>query len=89
MVRFREHRGQLEDALKTVHEISTKAELAQHIRNYLSRSPQFRLTDDELIIEPYVLEEDTRCGWKETWIVYRDSGALGWGVFGFTDGPLI
>lgn len=88
MVQFREHRGQLAESLTTVVKVKSKVQLAAHIRRYLSGYPSFRLDVSELIVELYVDFKDERCGWKKTYVVYRNSGVLGYGVFGFTDGPL-
>jgi|HubBroStandDraft_1064217.scaffolds.fasta_scaffold49483_6 hypothetical protein len=81
MVRFREHRGGLADSLKTtvkVKDLDALKKLAMqlHVEAGLTNATVDRLVITRLVFDP-------RCGW-DTHIAYIP----GWGVIGYTDGPL-
>lgn len=80
MVQFREHRGALADSLATARPIKDRAALIEDVRAALA---PFGLlaTDAAVTVRPYCFDE--RTGW-DTHIVSLD----GYGVLGFTDGPL-
>lgn len=80
-MKLRQHRGGLAESMETVVEIEpTKDALMAAVHSVLSRSG-FELTDDMLHVEPYAF--DSRIQW-DAHIVTID----GYGVYGFTDGPL-
>jgi hypothetical protein len=79
-MKFREHRRFLDEAMETVVEVADRAALVEHIRTLLE--PWGRtVTDGDLVIAPYA--HDDRIGW-DTYIVT----IKGYGVIGFTNGPL-
>ena len=78
MTRFREHRGSLDESMKTVVYMTTLTELKLHFMSLFPKLPLKSFT-----IKPYH-GYDTRTGW-DTYIV--ESKEFG-GVLGFTDGPL-
>jgi hypothetical protein len=77
-MKFREHRGQLEDSLETMVELADNDALWAHIRNLL-RPYDFEVTMISTIL--YLDKPDERIGWPETYIVK----VAGYGVIGFTD----
>lgn len=86
MTKFRPHRGSLEEAMTQVQEFASRADLIAYIKQEL----------DPYSVEPHPLErydritrigpytKDDRIGW-DTHVVLVN----GYGVFGFTDGPLL
>lgn len=80
MVKFREHRALLAESMATVVEVVDLKDLLERINKDLGRCGA-AITEEQLKIEPYGY--DNRIGWN-THIVT----AAGYGVFGFTDGPL-
>jgi len=81
--KFREHKGLLCDSIETVKEFSSKEDLVKHLQNKLDIWYVGKYDLNKLIIEKYGEGIDKRIGW-DTYIVYLD----GYGVFGFTDGPV-
>jgi hypothetical protein len=82
-MKFREHRGGFEDSMSTTVEVSDRAALMAHFRKLAEPWPTFPpITDDTVHIESYY-GIDERNGW-DTHIVTLD----GYGVLGFTDGPV-
>lgn len=80
MAKYRDHRGGLAESLATMVVVDSRAELVEYLRRALS--PFFvSVTPDKVKILPYCV--DARIGW-DTHIVTID----GYGVAGFTDGPL-
>jgi hypothetical protein len=79
-MKFREHRGGLDESLRTCVEIADRPALVMYIRELLSRY-YFVFQPDQLHVEPYA--NDARIGWPNTHVVTID----GYGVVGFTDGP--
>jgi len=79
-MKFREHRGSLADAMKTLVELPDRAALVQHCRELLAPY-QFVFEDSALKVEPYGTGSDDRIGWKETHVVTIEK----YGVIGFTD----
>lgn len=79
-MKFREHRGQLRDSMATCVKVPDRQALIDH----LYRSFQMPLPFDEIRIEPYSKHPDRRIGWPETYVVTLE----GYGVIGFTDGPV-
>lgn len=84
-VSFREHRGGLAESMETVVEVNSRVELVLHLvkifKPYENRDDCPR-DFSQMTIEPYG-GMDERIGW-DTYIVYLP----GYGVLGFTDGPL-
>lgn len=81
-MRFKEHRGGLSESMTTVVEVANRAALLEHLRRLLSpypRSPP--ITDETVHVTRYGW--DDRIGW-DVHIVTLD----GYGVLGFTDGPM-
>jgi hypothetical protein len=73
MLRFREHRGSLEDSLRTAVDLKNRAALVAHIAGLLR--PFREVTDADIRIEPYKYDE--RIDWM-TWIVsVRNFGVVG------------
>jgi hypothetical protein len=89
-MRFREHRGGLRQAMETLAFVQDRAELVKLLNeryDYLWGFPRQyapQLTVETIVIAPYVDEPDERIGWEKTYIV----SLPGYGVLGFTDGPL-
>lgn len=82
MIRFREHRGGLEESLKTTREFDTPAEVREHLY-YLFGS----ILVEGVTSEPYSNQADggdDRMGWKNVHILKAPK----WGVLGFMEGPL-
>ncbi len=76
-MKFREHRGMLDDSMKTVVEVADREALVSLLQSRLRDGVTFK--DEDLKIEPYVY--DKRIGW-DTYIVT----IKGYGVAGFTNG---
>jgi hypothetical protein len=76
--------------METVIEIEpTKQALLQAIMNSTMRGLPLELTEDQITVEPYFFgpynsPQDSRNGWNTTHMVTLQ----GWGIYGFTDGPL-
>lgn len=76
-MKFREHRGTLEDAMKTLVELEpTVAALINHLNNATS---MFEFKAEDLRLK--YTGPDTRIRWKESWYVYFE----GFGVIGMSD----
>lgn len=83
MSRYRDNRRTLADSLDTTIDMLGRAQLLAHLRRDLSVvGVEFR--DDDVRVRPYGGDDD-RCGWKDVHIVTID----GFGVVGFTEGPLL
>lgn len=82
---YRDHRGGLAESLLTVREFSgTRADLIDLLRKNLDEFfPSHGLDLSKITVEPYYPDE--RIGWMRQHIVHL----AGYGVFGFTDGPLV
>lgn len=79
-MKLREHRRFLHESMATVIEIEpTLAALIAAVREGLKGWHEFK--DHSVHVEPYCYDE--RIGW-DCHIVVVD----GWGVYGFTDGPV-
>lgn len=77
-MRFRFHRGGLDESLKTTTEVQNKEELLDHINAF----DFCKIV--EIKFEYYA--NDPRA-WGDTWIVMkRMNGTDNWGVAGFSDG---
>ncbi len=81
MTRYRDHRWSLAEGLATTREVADRRGLLAYLREDLGRYG-YEFADRALRIEPYA--RDDRIGWLDTHIVTID----GFGVVGFTDGPL-
>lgn len=79
-MKFREHRGGLDESMSTCIEVADHDALVSHIRRQLSQY-HFEFDSHQLKVEPYA--SDKRIGWLDTHIVTIE----GYGVAGFTDGP--
>lgn len=77
---FRDHKGSLADSMATVYYVRDRQHFIEIMRERLAPW-QREVPDDGVKIEPYV--EDKRIGW-DSHIVTLD----GYGVLGFTNGPL-
>jgi hypothetical protein len=82
-MKFREHRGSLDDSMATLVELEDRAALVRHVEN-LHGCFIHNYDFNQLIVKPYFMEPDDRCGWKQTWIV----SLPGYGPIGYTDSPL-
>ena len=84
-MKIREHRGSLLEAMETVSEIEpTKMALVEFIRKAFSHWPGYQLANLEGRVKVEKYRYDERIKW-DTHIVTIE----GYGVFGFTDGPLL
>ena len=73
----------LSDSMATLVEVADRAALLAHVRRKFSDfGPTF--ADEQMHVEPYSNRPDERIGWNATYIVTLE----GYGVVGFTDGPL-
>ena len=79
-VLFRPHRGGLAEAMAEVKTFRLREELIAFLNEDLAHYSR-KIDEDKFKIEPYGF--DKRIGW-DTYIVSMD----GYGVFGFTNGPL-
>ena len=78
-MKFREHRGGLDESMATLVEVPDRAALLEYLRKLAEPWPTFPPISSETVhIEPYIW--DSRIGWN-THIVTLD----GYGVVGFTD----
>ncbi len=83
-MKFRPHRGSLDDAMAEMVELPDRAALVALLHADLRRWPTLdHLSAENLTVEPYGSDGDPRVGWKQLFIVHLD----GYGVLGFTDGP--
>lgn len=81
-MKFREHRSGLAESMETVVEIKDREELLAYIAKILYPWPTApSVTPETVKVAPY--HYDARIGW-DTHIVTLE----GYGVLGFTDGPL-
>lgn len=80
MTQYREHRGGLDESMATVREVADRDALVAHLAEGLAPYGT-TVTDDMVAVEPYGFDE--RNGWF-THIVT----IAGYGVAGFTNGPL-
>ena len=81
MTLFRDHRYLLEDSMDTVREIKNLDDLILDMQKGLRFFGQ-DVARDQVTVKQYCY--DNRIGW-DTYIVIIE----GYGVYGFTDGPLI
>lgn len=79
--KYRDHRGMLDESMKTVREFNSKQELYDYFQSILDRYHMNNLDVNNTQIKHYAF--DSRIGW-DNYIVSLD----GWGVFGFTDGEV-
>lgn len=80
-MKFREHRGGLNESMQTVVELPDRAALVAYVDKLLQ--PFYvESVAERLLIEPY--GRDPRIGWEQLYIVKLP----GYGVVGFTDGPV-
>jgi len=80
-VLFRPHRSTLDKAMAEVKAFKSKADLVSFLNEDLAHY-RMKVDESKLRIEPYGY--DDRIGW-DTYIISMD----GFGVFGFTNGPLL
>lgn len=81
-MKFREHRGGYDDSMATLVELPDRAALVEHVDN-LHACFIHPYDFSKMQVEPYYMQRDTRCGWKETYIVVLP----GYGPIGYTDTP--
>ena len=79
-MKFREHRGMLDDSMKTVVDVADRAALVSLLQTQLQLCG-FAFNDEDLKIEPYGY--DKRIDWNTHIVTIK-----GYGVIGFTDGPV-
>ena len=77
---FREHRGSLTEAMKTLVKLEDRETLIKHCQ-VLLKPYNIHFDQTSLNVSPYYMQLDIRTGWKQTYIVT----ILGYGVIGFTD----
>lgn len=77
---FREHKGSLEDSMKTVFSFDSKESLFAHCKSICIREG---LNTDDFTVKLYQDFPDERIGWDKTYIVTTKEGVLG-----FTDGTV-
>jgi hypothetical protein len=87
-VKFREHRGGLDESMKTLVELPDRAALVAHIKKLLAPFDWWQDIGPALHVEPYAWFDKDKPVWDErvkwhTYIVTLE----GYGVVGFTDGP--
>lgn len=81
-MKFREHRGSLDDAMATLVEMDPDREsLMAHLSKIYGPKWLALMPDVSLIKVEHYYGPDPRIGWKDTWIV----SLPGFGVLGFTD----
>jgi hypothetical protein len=80
-MKFREHKGGLDESMDTVVEVADRDALVQHVRKLMAPWG-FELDDSKLKVKPYA--KDDRIGWPDTHLVTLE----GYGVLGYTNGPL-
>lgn len=80
MTKLREHRGTLSQSMETVIEFEGREELYKIIKEELGRY-SMNIWPEMIEVKPYGYDE--RIEW-DTYIVTVD----GYGVYGFTDGPV-
>ena len=77
MIKFREHRGNLEESIKTAKEFNNGSELIDYLKE------KFKV--EKVKSSPYFQHYDCRVDWKKTHIITIDPGP---GVLGFSDKPI-
>ena len=86
-MRFREHRGQLDDSMATLVTVRDRQELVEHCKKVLEPYNEWNLFHeikfDQLEIKEYFMQPDKRIGWEHTYLVTIP----GYGVMGFCDEP--
>jgi hypothetical protein len=82
-MRYRDHRGGLQDSLATTAEVFTRADLVAHLNREGAFGIGRTVTDDDIRVEPYG-GDDKRIGWRDVHIVVLD----GYGVLGFVETDL-
>ena len=81
---YRDHRGSLNESMKTLTKIKGRGDLIAHLQKSWPFTVTTMLDLRKIEIKPYHTKPDTRIGWEETWIVTLP----GFGVLGFTNGGL-
>lgn len=79
-MQFREHRGSLDESLKTLIKLTDRDALVKHCQKLLAPY-HFKFDAPDLEISPYSHDPNKHIGWKCTCIVK----IKGYGVMGFTD----
>ncbi|HEV8364576.1 MAG TPA: hypothetical protein VGQ52_13760 [Gemmatimonadaceae bacterium] len=80
-MKFREHRGMLVESMETTVDVPDRPALIKHLQNIL-QIYYIAMQPDDLTVEPYG-GTDARTGWDTYIVIVR-----GFGVIGFTDGPV-
>lgn len=86
-VKFREHRGSINDSLETLVELADRPALVEHIRKALIEPlniPGLDRAVDHLLVTSYYPRYDHRTEWPATYIVT----VPGLGPVGYTDQPV-
>lgn len=74
-MRYREHRGGLEESVRTTVEVDTKRDLLKLVNSIFWEN----FTEDQLKIRKYTENGDPRIGWVKLSIVsIEDFGVVGW-----------
>lgn len=75
---FREHRGGLQESMKTVVDLQDRAGLIEYIRKLLD-GWGVTVTDDTVDLVKYNDHGDARIGWDELYVVtIKWFGVIGW-----------
>jgi hypothetical protein len=77
-MKFRQHKGGLEESMATVVELKNRDELTGYIRGLLYSWPSVKADAELISVELYEGNGDPRIGWKEVYIVTLE----GYGVLG-------
>ena len=83
-VLFRPHRGSLKEAMEGVREVSSVKDIVYGLGLQYCEYLSERYVISDVLVELYDERPDDRIGWDKTYIVRID----GYGVLGFTNGPL-
>lgn len=72
-IKYRDHSGSLESSLKSIKDF-TKDELERHLRNKYEELDLFDYPFDGFKIKEYYDKEDSKTGWKKTYLVQMKIG---------------
>ena len=71
----------LTESLETIQEFETKGDLINYLQSIVNKYGKDKFDCNKTTIKPFGFDE--RIDW-DSYVVHLD----GWGVFGFTDGPV-
>lgn len=81
MFLYRDHRGSLADAMDTARQFESRDSLISELQNSVDKYGEGKYDCSKITIKPYGF--DDRIKW-DTYVVHLN----GYGVFGFTNGPV-